>query len=234
MNFEGGEEMQRSMLEFFSRLHPCMPRGFKIIRRKHTSIVARDSVKFPTYCSPLLNLANQYGRGTRPNVVGQLSEVIRDVRPATVDEWREKYYAQHPEAKQAAAIKIEHAIENLRKALDKIDHTMVEQWVDDLLITKTFTGFSHERVVLEALSQRMMGTYRPSTKEDESRGIDGWVEVGTVFVPVQIKPESYRKCPRLPGRFPCPVVYYSVHKSDGSLDIDAYEFQQEVRLTAAQ
>ena len=226
--------MQRSMLEFFARLHPCLPRTFKIVRREHTTAVSA-SFKLPPYCGPLINLANQYSRGTRPDVVGQLSELVREIRPTSASHWREKYYTQQPDAKCKAADKIEQTLGTIREALDKIDRSMVEEWVEDLLIEKTFAGFSHEQTVIEELARRMMGEYRSSTKEDESRGIDGWIQVGTVFVPVQIKPETYRRtAARLPQRFQCPVVFYSVNKSDGSLDIDAYEFQQEVRLTAAQ
>ncbi len=34
--------------------------------------------KFPKYVAPPINLANQYAQGTRPRVVGQMSELIQE------------------------------------------------------------------------------------------------------------------------------------------------------------
>ena len=222
---------QRSLLDFFGRLHPCLPRQFQIVMREHAP-ERQPRLKFPTYCSPLLNIANQYGRGTRPEVVGQLSDLVREIRPVSVEEWKDKYYTKHPEAKANAADRIERTVHNLRQALESIDRPMIEQWVDDLLINKTFTGFSYEGIVLKELANRTMGDYRASSTEDERKGIDGWVKVGTVYVPVQIKPESHRRGRNRPEKFTCPIVYYLV-KQD-CLHIDAREFQQEARLRPGQ
>ncbi len=41
------------------------------------------------YAAPLLNLANQYAQGTRPRVVGQMSELIREFPGRTFAEWEE-------------------------------------------------------------------------------------------------------------------------------------------------
>jgi len=36
-----------------------------------------ETPEFPKYVGPLINLSNQYAQGTRPKVVGQMSELIK-------------------------------------------------------------------------------------------------------------------------------------------------------------
>ena len=37
-----------------------------------------ETPEFQKYVAPLINLANLYAQGTRPNVVGQMSELIQE------------------------------------------------------------------------------------------------------------------------------------------------------------
>ena len=46
-----------------------------------------ESIEFPKYVSSLINLANQYSQGTRPKVVGQMSELIQQFTGKTLPEW---------------------------------------------------------------------------------------------------------------------------------------------------
>jgi len=50
-----------------------------------------EELDLPKYAAPLLNLANQYAQGTRPRVVGQMSELIREFPGRTFAEWKEWY-----------------------------------------------------------------------------------------------------------------------------------------------
>ena len=36
-----------------------------------------ETPEFPKYAAPLINLANRFSQGTRPRVVGQMTELIR-------------------------------------------------------------------------------------------------------------------------------------------------------------
>jgi len=61
---------------------------------------------FPKYATQLINLANQNARGTRPRVVGQLSELIQECPDKTYEGWRKWYLEQHPDAiKNATELK---------------------------------------------------------------------------------------------------------------------------------
>lgn len=52
--------------------------------RKYLDIETPD---FPKYVAPLINLANQFARGTRPEVVGQMTELIQQFTGKTLPEW---------------------------------------------------------------------------------------------------------------------------------------------------
>jgi len=56
--------------------------------RKYLDI---ETPEFPKYVAPLINLANQYAQGTRPKVVGQMSELIQEFEGKTLREWEEWY-----------------------------------------------------------------------------------------------------------------------------------------------
>ena len=49
----------------------------KISNRELQTLVAGEPEVFPKYVTQILNLANQNAGGTRPRVVGQMSELIQ-------------------------------------------------------------------------------------------------------------------------------------------------------------
>jgi hypothetical protein len=49
----------------------------KIKNEEVTQLLEAEVVSFPKYATQLINLANQNGQGTRPEVVGQMSELIK-------------------------------------------------------------------------------------------------------------------------------------------------------------
>ena len=99
------------------------------------------SFNFPKYTSQLINWANQNAQGTRPVVVGQMSELFPEFMASgeeiTVENWRKWYIERYPDAFDKATDKIYAQVENLRNAIPLIDREMVERWVEDLVILKT-------------------------------------------------------------------------------------------------
>ena len=92
--------------------------------RKYLDI---ETPEFPKYVAPLINLANQYAQGTRPKVVGQMSELIQEFEGKTLREWEEWYLKRKPDAIRNATEKILLKLKELKNALDKIDRATVEQ-----------------------------------------------------------------------------------------------------------
>ena len=48
----------------------------KLSNKQIKEMLEVESIEFPKYTSQIMNLANQNSQGTRPKVVGQLSELI--------------------------------------------------------------------------------------------------------------------------------------------------------------
>ena len=61
---------------------------------------------FPKYTTMLINQINQTAQGTRPKVVGQMSELIQEFDGQTLEEWIEWYNVRQPNAVEAATEKI--------------------------------------------------------------------------------------------------------------------------------
>jgi hypothetical protein len=68
--------------------------------RKYLDI---ETPEFPKYVAPLINLANQYAQGTRPKVVGQMSELIQEFGGKTISEWEKWYLERKPDAMKNAS-----------------------------------------------------------------------------------------------------------------------------------
>ena len=48
--------------------------------------------EFPKYVSIFINLANRFSQGTRPRIVGQMSDLIQEFEGKTFAEWEKWYY----------------------------------------------------------------------------------------------------------------------------------------------
>ena len=175
---------------------------------------------FPKYTSQLINWANQNAQGTRPVVVGQMSELFPEFVAAseeiTIENWRKWYVEKHPEAIDKATDKIFAQVQNLQKAIPQIDREMVKQWVEDLVINKTFNGMYVQKVILASLAEKQKTTYRLATPEEESKGIDGFVGK----VPYSVKPDTYRTMGRLSDSIDVKMIYYTQTKTGLKIEVE--------------
>ncbi len=179
--------------------------------RKYLDIETPD---FPKYVAPLINLANQYAQGTRPKVVGQMSELIQHFTGKRLDEWEKWYLEQKPDAIKDATDKILQTLKSLRNSLDKIDREMVEKWVRDLVVVKTFIGLRFQEAILMKGAQIKGTKYRLSEANEESRGIDGYIG----DIPVSIKPTTYTSKAGLPEHIKIKIIFYEKVKDGIEID----------------
>src|SRR4030043_1002858 len=108
-----------------------------VIKIKNNELIREligEVKEFPRYTTQILNLANQNSQGTRPRVVGQLSELIKECPEKTYEGWKNWYLAKHPKAIENASGKINEMVNNLKEAIQKIDKTMIKKWVEDLVL----------------------------------------------------------------------------------------------------
>ena len=167
-------------------------------------VVGGKTVEFPKYTTQIMNLANQNSQGTRPKVVGQMSELIEQCPKDTYEEWVEWYSERMPKAIDEAAERVYDMVRNLASAITVIDKALVRKWVEDLVLTKTFVGFCFQESILKAISERKQVRYRRSTPEEESRFIDGYIGE----VPVSIKPITYKTKNMLHENINVKLIYY--------------------------
>jgi hypothetical protein len=144
------------------------------------------------YIGSVINLANGFSQATRPKHVGQMSELIQEYRNSTCipteDGWRQFYYEKIGSDKiKNASNKSWECIQRIKENLNSLTHEDVYNWVDDLIITKTFSGLQLQLDILEMVCDN--DNYRLATPEEESQGIDGFVN----GEPVSIKPNTYKK-----------------------------------------
>lgn len=173
-----------------------------------------SSPSFPKYVTQIINLANQNAQGTRPKVVGQLSDLIQECSGRTLDEWKGWYLQRHPDAIEKARTKILGMIESLKNAIDKIDDNMVNDWVEDLVIVKTFLGLRFQEAVLKKGAEIKKVNYRLAERTDESKGIDGYLG----DIPVSIKPDTYKIKKSLSEELPARIIYYKKIKNGIEVD----------------
>lgn len=175
-------------------------------------LTAGQAGRYPRYTTQLMNLANQNAQGTRPPIVGQMTELIAAFEGDTFEEWEIWYAERYPDAVEQATDRIVGMMDQLRDAIQQIDRELIRQWVEELILVKTFIGLRFQEPILKKMAGLTDESYRLSTTEEEAKGIDGYVGDR----PVSIKPHTYRAMQGLSERIDATIVYYTKQK-DGLL-----------------
>ena len=190
----------------------------KMRNEEITQLLDVDVVSFPKYASQLINLANQNAQGTRPEVVGQMSELIQEFRGRKLEEWEKWYLSNHPEAIEKAKTKIMQMIENFKHVITKIDEEMIRAWVKDLVIVKTFVGLKFQEAILKRVAAQTGKSYKVSDPEEEAKGIDGYIGDN----PVSIKPQTYASKQMLLESIGVQIIYYDKVKDGINIFFDEF------------
>jgi MjaI restriction endonuclease len=172
------------------------------------------SPSFPKYLRQLINVANQNAQGTRPRVVGQLTDLIQQFPGKTLEEWEQWYLQRYPHAIDTAKEKIISMLENFKDVMRKIDEDMVYEWARDLVIVQTFVGLQFQEAVLKKGAELKGVGYKMSERIGESQGIDGYLG----DIAVSIKPETYKLKKALREEIPAKIIYYKKVKNGIEVD----------------
>ena len=193
-----------------------MKKQIKISNNEVKQLLGVESFEFPKYATQIMNLANQNAQGTRPKVVGQMSDLIQEFSGQTIEEWEKWYLETHPNAIEKATEKITKMVDNFKTVISQIDREMIENWVKDLVIIKTFIGLKFQEAILSKIAAIFNTTYKLSTPEDESKGIDGYIG----NVPVSIKPETYKSKKSLSEKIDVKFILYKKVKDGIKIDLE--------------
>jgi len=176
-----------------------------------------ETKTFPKYTTQILNLCNQNAQGTRPSVVGQMSELVQECPYRTYEEWRQWYLSKKPNAIADATQRIRTMVGNLKDAISLIDDDMIKAWVEDLVIAKSFTGLHFQKAILSRVAKMKRTTFRIARPDEESKGVDGYIGQEKV----SIKPETYKSKLGLPESIRVPIIYYEKLKDGIRIDVSS-------------
>lgn len=193
-----------------------MSKQIKIPQAEIKDLLDVQPVNFPKYSTQILNLANQNAQGARPSVVGQMSELIQEFSGKSIKEWEQWYLDKHPNAIENASKKIKEMVEHFKNVITQIDDQMIRDWVKDLVIIKTYIGLNFQEAILKKISQTLNSTYRLSTPDEESKGIDGFIG----DIPVSIKPDTYKSKMNLQEKIEVKFIYYTKAKDGIVIDYE--------------
>jgi len=171
---------------------------------------------FPLYTTQLINLANQNAQGTRPRVVGQLTELIQECPEKTYEGWKKWYLSKYPNAIENATERINEMMNNLKNAIKSIDKSMIKKWVEDLVLEKTFVGLRFQEAILKKVASIKNTDYRLAEPKEESQGIDGFIG----DMPVSIKPITYKTKDALREEIKAKIIFYNKTKSGLEINAD--------------
>lgn len=203
------------------RLELVVSETVKISEDERKALATGESSEFPKYTTQILNIANQNAQGTRPKVVGSMNSIIEEFQEeypeGGFEDWAQFYREAHDgeDRLEEATERVTDMIHKMAEAMDKIDRGMVREWIEDLVLWKTFQGFDVQRVVLRKLADRIGVSYELGGPEDESKGIDGYLG----DQPVSIKPATYQEKPHLREDIEAPIVFYEEYASSKALRV---------------
>ncbi len=173
-------------------------------------MLAEKNYSYPKYATQIMNLANQNAQGTRPRIVGQMSDLIQEFSGNSMADWEAWYLERHPQAIDNATDKVWEMIKELKKVSCKIDKKTVRKWIEELVIVKTFSGLKFQEAILKKVAGSLNTSYRLAVPEEEARGIDGFVGDR----PVSIKPHTYKVKDQLPEHIDVPIIFYEKKKAE--------------------
>jgi hypothetical protein len=149
-------------------------------------------------------------QATRPNVVGQMSELIKEFNGNSIEEWTSWYNTRFPNAVQEATDKIFAKYLEMREAYNNINRKTIEDWVKDLIYNKTYCGLKLQNAIIAYLANQFNKNWKLAEPNEESKGIDGYIGE----IPVQIKSSTYQIEASLPENIDVAIIYYE-KKKDG-------------------
>lgn len=192
----------------------------KIYNQTVEELLNAEAYDFPKYTTQIINLVNSNAQGTRPAVVGQMSELIQEFPGKSLSEWIEWYSKQQPNAVNNATERIWSKLQEMKDAATLIDKPMVEAWVKDLVYTKTYCGLKFQEAILAYLAREYNTIYRLATIEEEAQGIDGYLN----NEPAQIKSITYKQEALLAEVINVSIIYYDKKKDGINIEFEPGDF----------
>lgn len=143
-----------------------------------------------------MNQANMRWGLTKKYRVGSVSELIRRLFPRSVGEWKEYYYenvypkAHLEELGRRLYVKI---TEVCQAEIESISEKDCIDFIDNLVINRTYDGFQSEIQTIYGQLQQALGVKVEPAPDEWDRGynVDFFIKVGDRYIGLQIKPAGH-------------------------------------------
>lgn len=188
----------------------------KIPNSEVQELLTGKTYSYPKYATQIMNLANQNAQGTRAKIVGQMSDLIQEFEGTALSEWEKWYLESHPDAIDNATEKVYAMVTLFKDAILKIDKETVREWIEELVVVKTFSGLKFQEAILKKISIHFKKPYILAKPDEESKGIDGFIG----DMPISIKPITYKTKMGLNEVISVPIVFYDKKKSEIVIEFD--------------
>jgi uncharacterized protein YukE len=193
----------------------------KIQNAEVQELLLGKTYSYPKYATQLMNLANQNAQGTRAKIVGQMSDLIQEFEGVAMSEWEKWYLGKYPDAIDKATDKVYDMVTSFKDTIQKIDRNIVHNWIEELVIVKTFSGLKFQEAILKKVSLHLKKDHRLAVPEEESKGIDGYIGNS----PVSIKPVTYKTKMGLNEIIDVPIIFYEKKKSEIVVEFEPKDFE---------
>lgn len=193
---------------------------FKISNDKVAELSNAPLYEFPKYVTQIINLVNSNAGGTRPKVVGQMSELVKEFDGKDINEWIEWYTERYPNAVTDATEKIWNMYELMKNAFNSITKDMIENWVKDLVYGKTYCGLKFQTAIISTIATDLGKEWHEASPEEEAQGIDGFIG----DKPLQVKSITYKLEARLSESINVPIIYYDKKKDGINIEYNPTDF----------
>ena len=77
-----------------------------------------------------------------------------------MNEWESWYLNRYPNAIDLATERVFNMVEELKKSIVLIDKKMIREWVEELIVVKTYAGLKFQEAILKKVSGRRSSRYR--------------------------------------------------------------------------
>ena len=196
----------------------------KVTKEEIMEVAGYKPKEFPKYTVSVINLLNRWAGGTASKIVGQMSDEVIKCPHKDYGKWKEWYFERHPTAIEDATNLIMNKFKEVKEGVSKIDKNMVKLWVEDLVIDKSFWGLKVQEAILKNIAEKTGIKCRLATKEEESKGVDGFIGNN----PVQIKPNTYKVASNVKTeKSRARIIFYK--KEDGDYQVDLNQVQDYLK-----
>ncbi len=143
----------------------------------------------------ILNKYYNIGGYNKPEKIGYMMKMIRQLKPITETEWKMWYLSNKLSEEKIHKIVVDF-FESIPEYIAKnnnIDESECERYVYDVMFRRTFNGYNKEKFALEELKRVISPEVKESNETwDTKYFIDFYVKTKTgMIIGIQLKPETF-------------------------------------------